>query len=239
MLNLDKINSIASLVLLILAYSFSITVNGCLQAWFLDKIGDPTAKDTGYQSLNPLVHLDLLGLFLLIMLRFGWLRPVPVDLHRLKAPYWMPKILLAYSIESIISILFSIICLTTSIILCGFDETRSLLQELFLGGEIQFTNIVHYLSNYSWISILLILFCVTSVFINLFMATLNLIYSTFRYIVFFGVENRYSYAQYADIILLIGPLGALIFLAPLLRSFIAGISLFSAYTIAYFLGISS
>ena len=41
--------------------------------------GDPTAKNAGRLSLNPLKHLDLLGTLLLVFAGFGWAKPVPIN----------------------------------------------------------------------------------------------------------------------------------------------------------------
>ena len=54
-----------------------------LTAYFL---GDPTAKRAGRLSLNPLKHVDIFGLVMLATVRFGWAKPVPVDMRRFKNP---------------------------------------------------------------------------------------------------------------------------------------------------------
>jgi len=41
--------------------------------------GDPTAKNAGRLTLNPLRHLDIIGTLMLIMFGFGWAKPVPVN----------------------------------------------------------------------------------------------------------------------------------------------------------------
>lgn len=43
------------------------------------KCGDDTPKYAGRYTLNPLAHFDPLGLVMLILLRFGWAKPVPVN----------------------------------------------------------------------------------------------------------------------------------------------------------------
>lgn len=48
--------------------------------------GDPTAKERGRLTLNPLKHIDPIGLLMLLMVGVGWAKPVPVDMRRLKAP---------------------------------------------------------------------------------------------------------------------------------------------------------
>ena len=49
-------------------------------------LGDPTAKRMGRLSLNPLKHVDPMGLLLLLVAKVGWAKPVPVDARRFKDP---------------------------------------------------------------------------------------------------------------------------------------------------------
>ena len=42
-------------------------------------LGDPTARDQGRLTLNPLRHLDLMGTIFLLILHFGWAKPVQVN----------------------------------------------------------------------------------------------------------------------------------------------------------------
>ena len=51
--------------------------------------GDDTAARAGRLSLNPLVHLDVLGTLMLIVAGFGWAKPVPINPYTLnrKSPY--------------------------------------------------------------------------------------------------------------------------------------------------------
>lgn len=51
-------------------------------------LGDPTPKATGRLSLNPKNHLDLMGLFCLIIFHVGWAKPVRVDSRYYKNPKW-------------------------------------------------------------------------------------------------------------------------------------------------------
>jgi len=48
-------------------------------AFVADRLGDPTPRAMGRLSLNPLVHLDLLGTLFFVIFGFGWARPVPVN----------------------------------------------------------------------------------------------------------------------------------------------------------------
>ena len=71
----------------------SLTVHECAHAWTADRLGDPTARQLGRVSLNPIVHIDLIGTIVLPLVAmfttgfiFGWAKPVPVNIHRLGHP---------------------------------------------------------------------------------------------------------------------------------------------------------
>ena len=56
----------------------AIPFHEAAHAWASDKLGDPTAKLYGRMSLNPVRHFDLLGALCMILVGFGWAKPVPV-----------------------------------------------------------------------------------------------------------------------------------------------------------------
>lgn len=49
-------------------------------------LGDTTAKDQGRLSFNPLRHVDLWGLLMMAVFKFGWAKAVPIDMRRFKKP---------------------------------------------------------------------------------------------------------------------------------------------------------
>ena len=68
----------------------SLTVHEAAHAWSADQLGDPTARRLGRVSLNPAVHIDLIGtvIFPLIAIvtnlpLIGWAKPVPVSVAAL------------------------------------------------------------------------------------------------------------------------------------------------------------
>lgn len=50
------------------------------------RLGDNTAKDMGRLTLNPLKHIDVFGLLMMLVFRFGWAKPVPVNMYNFKKP---------------------------------------------------------------------------------------------------------------------------------------------------------
>lgn len=50
------------------------------------RLGDSTAKDAGRLTLNPIKHIDIMGLAMLVLFRVGWAKPVPVDMRNFRNP---------------------------------------------------------------------------------------------------------------------------------------------------------
>lgn len=67
---------------------FALTFHEFSHAWMAYRLGDSTARDYGRLTMNPLAHLDFFGTLMLIFsgFRFGWAKPVPVNVYNLKNP---------------------------------------------------------------------------------------------------------------------------------------------------------
>jgi Zn-dependent protease len=68
----------------IAAIVLGITFHEFMHAYTAHRLGDDTARMMGRLTLNPLAHLDLLGSLFLLLLRFGYGKPVPVNESRLQ-----------------------------------------------------------------------------------------------------------------------------------------------------------
>lgn len=85
---LSNMNWIQLIVLVMGAVSslFCLTVHELSHGLAAYRLGDPTAKLNGRLTLNPIAHVDLVGLFLMLVARVGWAKPVPVDMRNFKNP---------------------------------------------------------------------------------------------------------------------------------------------------------
>ncbi len=68
------------------ALLIAITVHEFAHAFAADRLGDPTPRLMGRLTLNPIAHLDPIGTLLLLLIRFGWGKPVQFDPYNLKNP---------------------------------------------------------------------------------------------------------------------------------------------------------
>jgi Zn-dependent protease len=66
----------------LLCIVFHETCHGLVALW----LGDTTAKDAGRLTLNPIRHIDIFGLIMMAVFKFGWAKPVPVDMRNFRHP---------------------------------------------------------------------------------------------------------------------------------------------------------
>ena len=63
-----------------------ITIHELAHGYTAYRLGDNTAKDMGRLTLNPIKHIDIFGLLMLLVVQFGWAKPVPVSMRNFKNP---------------------------------------------------------------------------------------------------------------------------------------------------------
>ncbi len=85
--------NISQTIVALIVVLISLTFHEAAHAFVAYLLGDPTAKNRGRMSLNPIVHIDPLGTVILPLVMalsgsgvFGWAKPVPVNLSNLKNP---------------------------------------------------------------------------------------------------------------------------------------------------------
>ncbi len=92
------------LLVLAVAIAIAITVHEFSHALAATRLGDDTARLQGRLSLNPLVHLDIVGTLFLFLAGFGWGKPVPVNQVRLRGGYrGMGKVALAGPVSGLVA----------------------------------------------------------------------------------------------------------------------------------------
>ena len=75
----DPIGMLTFFLLALPGRLLALSAHEAAHAWMADQCGDPTARMLGRITLNPVKHLDPLGTIMMVLLGFGWARPVPVN----------------------------------------------------------------------------------------------------------------------------------------------------------------
>ncbi len=68
----------------LLSFVIAISIHECMHAWTANRFGDPTARNLGRITLNPIEHFDPIGFFGMVLISIGipfigWGKPVPVS----------------------------------------------------------------------------------------------------------------------------------------------------------------
>jgi Zn-dependent protease len=85
MINLQNLNPF-NIIVTVIPFLLCITIHELAHGYVAFKLGDNTAKSLGRLTLNPIKHIDLFGLIMIILVGFGWAKPVPVDMRNFKHP---------------------------------------------------------------------------------------------------------------------------------------------------------
>ena len=78
---------VMQLTLLIMVLSFTFSIHEFMHAFVAEKMGDDTPRSQGRITLNPVAHIDPMGALMMLMVGFGWAKPVqynPNNLHKYK-----------------------------------------------------------------------------------------------------------------------------------------------------------
>lgn len=75
----DPIGTLTFFLLALPGRMLAISAHEAAHGWVANRCGDPTARLMGRITLNPIKHFDLLGTLMLLLVGFGWAKPVPVN----------------------------------------------------------------------------------------------------------------------------------------------------------------
>jgi hypothetical protein len=109
-------------------YLFSISIAGCFRAWVAKMMGDRTAEHLGFLTLNPLVHIDPIGITFLVISYFGWSKLVPVNPNNIdgsirtfgiRTGWRIPKLIFVFLSDSIAYFTMAFIALITLVLVFG------------------------------------------------------------------------------------------------------------------------
>lgn len=215
MINLAFAEFVFALILLVTAYFISHTINGFLQAYIINKLGDSTAKDGGYMSLNPLDHIDTFGFLALIFLGIGWLQTVPIDPYAFTGSMRYFRLFLAFATEAFIALIVATVSLFIAVYAYGYPLTSLLVLKMFMyyskfflfffSSSAQLNIASMFAQNHSTLAVVIAFLLVSMVYLNILIATISSIFNLFRYFLVVGFEQGYTYMDYADYLAILGP----------------------------------
>ncbi len=111
-MDLLNLPSVQEIIILLPAVIIGLTFHEAAHGYAAYNLGDYTAKDSGRLTINPLKHIDPVGMILLFLVGFGWAKPVPVNPMNFQGDRrkGMLKVALAGPVSNVImAVLFSVV----------------------------------------------------------------------------------------------------------------------------------
>lgn len=121
--NFDIAEFLKIAALSIIPFLFAVTIHEVSHGYAAYKLGDNTAKDAGRLTLNPIKHIDPLGLIVLLLTRMiGWAKPVPVNFYNIRHhKYGVAIVALAGPLANIITAILSALVLKILFMLGNYE----------------------------------------------------------------------------------------------------------------------
>ncbi len=133
-----------AVIAFLIAIIFAIVLHEMAHGWVAYWNGDNTAKMRGRLSLNPLKHIDPIGMLLMLLVGFGWAKPVPIDPRNFRD---YKKGMITVSLAGVIAnfiMAFLSACFLAIIVAC----TKNVDLNIYVGQEITATQYTYFFFSY-------------------------------------------------------------------------------------------
>lgn len=96
----------------VVPFMFAVTIHEVMHGYAAYRLGDNTAKNAGRLTLNPIAHIDPIGLLVLLLTRIiGWAKPVPVNYYNLRHKYGVAIVSAAGPLANLVTAFLSAVIL--------------------------------------------------------------------------------------------------------------------------------
>lgn len=230
-INLRSIEFFMSLITMFIAYIITETSCGFFRAWVAKKMGDDGPEQHGFLSLNPLVHIDFIGVFFLIVYNFGWGRYIPINPYAIHGPFEKLKITCAYFSDTFARLVLALIALVILLYSFGFTMLE-LAKPMILHKHIALPILAHYYPDQSSLALTLAVILTAIIYLCVLLAVLNFIVNTVRLIILFYFQESLG-AGYLELFI---PILLIIVLADPLQQYAVDSIVTLAYHLTRLLG---
>lgn len=205
MLDIKSTAFLINSITFLLAYFFVVTTTGAFRAWVAEKMGDDTAEQLGFLTLNPIIHASPIGLVLLILTSFGWGKHVPINPFNFYGKNRYLRMAIAYYSNVFLHMVLAIIGLC--ILLWWFGPMVINFVYSAIGRDIfSHASMGQFFTGYSTISLVIGFIIVAMVALHIGLAVLDFLLDTCMLGLAIFAEDQMSYMQYSLHFTLFAPL---------------------------------
>jgi hypothetical protein len=218
MLNVEIAQSLIGYITFLISYVISVTLTGCFAAWVALEMGDETPAENGFLSLNPLIHIDFLGIIFILLYSFGWSRFIPINPANMEGRFYVAKVMIAFLAEPFAHFILGVISLIALVGIFGQSVLiRSLTQS--------------YPESSSFV-IAIGQILISTLLVNMILAVITFLINMCGVVVMSLVEKYPHIMVYSSLIMVIVPITLYYLFGPMLVHAIFGFIETSGYSLA-------
>lgn len=247
MINLQCAVILTNIITFLMVYLFSAAITGAFRAWVAEKMGDSTAVDAGFLTLNPLVHIDIMGLIFLMLLKFGWSRMVPINPYNIDGSFalvgartgWrIPKLILAYFSNAIAYFFIALVALVVLVALFGQKFLVFAHTMLFREHCLSHLIIAHAFPHLSSLTVAIGFVLVSLVYLCIIIGVLDGIINCCQLAMVLIVDHTTVDIAENSLMLFIVPMVLILFFGASLRYIVSALMFYSGLIISQLLGLA-
>ena len=236
MITLKSAELLISIITFFIAYLVAVTVAGSFRAWVAKKMGDDTGEMLGLLTLNPIAHIDAIGLIFLIMFYFGWGRYVPINPFNIKEPHRGWRLALAYLSDTFAYFMSALVGIVVLVSMYGIRMLYIAQTMLVYIQNMTHLYLVESCPTISSLSITLSFIIIAFIYLNVVLGVLSLILNGFSLAMYFMMERSAQYNTYNYYLIILIPIILIILFSDALRRLTIELISYAGYGIAYLLG---
>ncbi|MFI5332750.1 MAG: hypothetical protein ACHQVS_01470 [Candidatus Babeliales bacterium] len=219
MVSVKIVQQLITALTLLLAYFLVISPVGYFRAWVSRRMGDTTGEDLGFLTLNPIPHIDFVGILVLFFFGVGWGKHIPINPMNITYPYRWPKLLAAYFSDTFAHMVLATLALLIFITIVGP-------QSLGLYATAQISSL----------SISLARIIIAFINLNIFLAAISLVINAVMLIGLVIAERNVQFPPYFFYFIILAPIVVLLLFGESIRYLMLAIISTIGNWIAHLLG---
>ncbi len=228
-----------NVVVVLFTYFFCAPLTGYVRAWAALEMGDDTPEQLGFLTLNPFMHVSRVWLVLIVWLQvwlhympFGLGRYIPINPLNIQGAHRGLRLATAYFSDTVAAIALSISAFLALFAMHGQQALGYL-------RAVTWQSLLTINPETSTLGLVLTWFLLTLFVMASLIAAFGLIINCFHFIYFYFCEDSLRDNEYADMIMLFGPLLLLYLCITIVKDSIMKFVVGVAYLLAYMIGVLS
>ncbi len=235
MVTLKAVELIIGVLTFFLAYLLVITVASVFRARIADKMGDPTPCELGFDTWNPLFHVDVMGLIFLVLFYFGWPRYVPINPFNITEPRRGLKLAFAFLSDTIAYFSMALVGIIGLIITFGPRMLYVAQSMLICFSNMTHLYLIETCPTLSSLQITLSFLAISVIYLSIVLGVLYLVINGCSVLFFVLIERSPGLAQYHQYLVIAIPVLVIFFFSEYLRILAIALISYIGYGISHLL----